>query len=55
MIEREVKKCPKCGGKMVEGSAQTLSDAFRCTRPDSKKLEDQRVDKIQPYYCKGCK
>jgi len=31
----EVKKCPKCCGKMVEGSEQNLNDSFRCTRPPS--------------------
>ena len=50
----EVKKCPKCGGKMVEGSEQTLFDAFRCTRPDPKKLKERHGNKIQPYYCKKC-
>jgi len=48
-----VKKCPKCSGRMIKGSEKTLNDAFRCTRPDSQKLE-QYSFKIQPYYCERC-
>jgi len=54
MNEKEVKKCPKCNGVMVKGSAQTLNDAFRCTRPEPKELEEKYKDRIQPYYCKNC-
>jgi len=52
----EAKKCPKCDGKMVRGSEQTMDDAFRCTRGGTegpKKLE-QYDFKIQPYYCEDC-
>jgi len=48
-----VKKCAKCGGKMVKGSEKTLNDAFRCTRPEPKKSK-QYGFKIQPYYCELC-
>ncbi len=46
--------CLKCGGKMTKGSAETLSDAFRCTRPESKELQKKYREKIQPYYCESC-
>lgn len=52
----EVKKCPKCSGKMIRGSEQTLDDAFRCTRGGTE--GPQRLEKynfrIQPYYCENC-
>ena len=52
MTER--KKCPKCGEAMAEGSAETLFDAFGCTRPDPKDLKKRHGNRIQPFYCKGC-
>jgi hypothetical protein len=60
MNKNEVKKCPKCHGKMVRGSEETLDDAFRCTRGGalgSRRLEryDFKYDfKIQPYCCENC-
>jgi predicted nucleic-acid-binding Zn-ribbon protein len=50
----EVKKCPKCGMKMVKSSKHTLGEVFGCTRRESEKPEDQRVAIVQPYYCKSC-
>lgn len=50
----EVKKCPKCRGKMVKGSEQTLGGVFECTRRESGKPEDQWVTVVQPYYCESC-
>jgi predicted nucleic-acid-binding Zn-ribbon protein len=52
----EVKKCPKCAGKMARGSEQTLDVAFRCTRGGTEgpeRLEKYNF-KIQPYYCENC-
>ena len=54
MSEKEVKKCSKCGGEMAESSEKTFGDVLGCTRRESKKPEEQRIAKIQPYYCKGC-
>jgi len=55
MNENEVKKCPKCRGKMVRGSEQTLDDAFRCTRGGTE--GPHRLEKydfrIQPYCCEN--
>ena len=47
-------KCPKCDGTMVKGSERTLGEAFACTRRKSDELEKPNVDRVQPYYCKGC-
>ena len=55
-LMNDVKKCAKCGGKMVKGSDQTLDDAFRCTRGGTegpKRLEKYNF-RIQPYYCEEC-
>jgi len=49
----EVKKCPKCSGKMVEGSDETLDDAFRCTRPKPRKLKKYTY-RIESYCCESC-
>jgi predicted nucleic-acid-binding Zn-ribbon protein len=51
----KVEKCPKCGGKMVRGSGETLSNCFDCTRPppDSEK-QAQYDHRIQPHYCETC-
>ncbi len=39
---------------MAEGSAETLFDAFGCTRLDPKDLKKRHGDRIQPFYCRDC-
>jgi predicted RNA-binding Zn-ribbon protein involved in translation (DUF1610 family) len=53
MTETEVRECPECGAKMIEGSDRTLGDAFRCNRPKPKRLE-RNTYRIQPYVCDKC-
>jgi predicted nucleic-acid-binding Zn-ribbon protein len=54
MNRTEVLTCSKCGGEMIQGSAETLYDSFGCTRPNPKKLEKRHGNKIQPYFCGNC-
>jgi predicted nucleic-acid-binding Zn-ribbon protein len=53
MGETDVKKCPKCGGRMLSGSDQDLDDAFRCTRPKPKKLERLGF-RVISHVCENC-
>jgi len=39
---------------MLEGTKTVFGDVFACTRRNAEKLEEQHLDKIQPYYCKNC-
>jgi YgiT-type zinc finger domain-containing protein len=45
----KAKKCPKCGGEMVEGSVRTYAGAFHL-----KKAGDIHGDRIHSLYCKDC-
>ncbi len=56
MIEKEVKKCPKCGGEMEEGERLTyLVRALWPTAITFAKKSDLVGDKIIPFYCKNCR
>ncbi|MDH5447847.1 MAG: acetyltransferase [Candidatus Bathyarchaeota archaeon] len=53
MSGKEVKKCPKCDEKLVEGTAEIFGNTFGCTRAPEN-LEALQGEKIQTYYCKKC-
>jgi predicted nucleic-acid-binding Zn-ribbon protein len=52
MNKVEAETCPKCGGKMIEGSTETLGRNFACTRGEPKP-EEWRV-RVQSYHCREC-
>ena len=45
----EVKKCPKCGGKMEEGRRLYAASGVTFA-----KKGDMFGDRIIPYYCRNC-
>jgi len=49
MSKSEVKKCPKCGGEMVEGKR-----LVGYVRISLAKKGDVFGDNIIPFYCKNC-
>lgn len=49
MREKEVMKCPKCGGEMAEGTIATHYVGFRI-----RKSGDWFGDGVIPFYCKEC-
>jgi predicted nucleic-acid-binding Zn-ribbon protein len=46
----EVKKCPKCGGEIVEG--EFLKNIPKVTIFPKKGR--RRFDRVIPFYCKNC-
>jgi ribosomal protein S27AE len=49
-IVSEVKKCPKCGGEMVQG--EFLKNIPKIVV--SPKKSNRRFDKVIPTYCEKC-
>lgn len=65
MSEKEVKKCPKCGGTMMLGILSTKEKVRSEIDLERRLLRlfvggwalrkgDLRSDKIIPFYCKNC-
>lgn len=46
------KRCRKCEGEIVRGSAETLGRDFTCTRTEPK--PDEVHVRVQSYYCRIC-
>lgn len=58
MNEKEVKKCPKCGGEMVEGDVGTTSWPLGLMGWFHLRKKGDWLGgssgRIQAYYCKNC-
>ena len=46
----EVKKCPKCGGGMIEGEFLKNLPKVRVSSEEGRR----RFDRVIPFYCKKC-
>ena len=58
MNEKEIKKCSKCGGEMIEGDVTTISSPLGWMGMFHLKKKDDLLGgssgRIQTYYCKKC-
>ncbi len=49
----EVKKCPKCDGRMAKAEEEALGSFFGCTR-NPKYIEALKGKKIESFLCNNC-
>jgi predicted nucleic-acid-binding Zn-ribbon protein len=47
------KTCPKCSGKMREGTEEVFGNVFGCSR-NVKYLGKLQGNRIRAYYCEDC-